>query len=323
MAENTNLSRRSFLTNSTLVGVAGVVAAGTVLNACGSGKEVVEPRAFNDTAPDGPVLKAAIVGCGGRGTGAGLNFLDAGPNLEIVALGDVFQDKIDNCKKRLKEEKNVEVRDEMCFTGWDAIDKVLEQDIDYIICATPPHFRPEHFSKAIAAKKHVFMEKPLGVDPVGLRSVLATTEKAKAMGLSVTTGTQRRHARDYTDIYAKVKSGFIGEITGANCYWNMGKLWHRNAKPEWTEMEAMIRNWVNWCWLSGDHIVEQHIHNIDVVNWFLDSHPIKAVGMGSRQHRGTGDQYDNFSIDFVYENDIHVTSMCRQINGCVNNVNEG
>ena len=324
MGENKNLSRRSFLTNTTVAGVAGVVATGALLNACTDKKKLieVESRKFNDEAPNGKEIKAAIVGCGGRGTGAGLNFLDAGPNLKIVALGDLFQDKVDACRKKLKQQRNNEVPEEMCFVGWDAIDKVLEQDIDYIICATPPHFRPDHFSKAIAAKKNVFLEKPLAVDPVGIRNVLATCEKAKALGLSVTTGTQRRHARDYNDIHDKIKSGVIGEITGGNCYWNMGKLWHRNPQADWTEMEAMLRNWVNWCWLSGDHIVEQHIHNIDVINWFVGSHPIKAVGFGSRQQRITGDQYDNFAIDFTYENEMHVTSMCRQINGCKNNVSE-
>jgi myo-inositol 2-dehydrogenase / D-chiro-inositol 1-dehydrogenase len=323
MSEQRNLSRRSFLTSATAVTAAGLVVTGAVLNACSTEKKpVVEAKKFNDVAPDGKLIKAAVIGCGGRGTGAAINFLDAGPNLQIVAVGDLFQDKIDAFRKQLKEQKGVELADEMCFTGWDAADKVLEQDIDYVILATPPHFRPDHYSKSIAAKKHVFMEKPLAVDPVGIRSVLATTEKAKALGLSVVTGTQRRHARDYNDIYAKIKSGAIGEITGATCYWNQNKLWHRNPQADWSEMEAMIRDWVNWTWLSGDHIVEQHVHNIDVVNWFLDAHPVKAVGFGSRLRRITGDQYDNFSVDYVYENNIHVHSMCRQINGCVNNVSE-
>jgi len=323
MEEKNNLSRRSFLTNAGVVGTVGIVATGAILNSCSKDrKRKVATRPFNDKAPEGKTIRAAVVGCGGRGTGAAIDFLNAGDNLEIIAIGDVFQDKIDNFRKHLKDEKQVELADEKCFIGWDAIDKVLEQDIDYIILATPPHFRPDHYSKAVAARKNVFMEKPLAVDPAGVLSVMATSEKAKALGLSVATGTQRRHARDYSDIYAKVKSGMIGDITGATCYWNQGKLWHRNPHADWSEMEAMIRNWVNWTWLSGDHIVEQHVHNIDVVNWFLESHPIKAVGFGSRLRRITGDQYDNFSVDFIYENDVHVHSMCRQINGCVNNVSE-
>lgn len=323
MEENKNLSRRSFLTKAGVAGAVGVVATGTLLNACSSEKKpVIASRLFNDLAPDGKKIRAGIVGCGGRGTGAAINFLDAGNDLEIVAIGDLFQDKIDNFRKRLLDEKQVELADEKCFLGWDAIDNVLAEDLDYIILATPPHFRPDHFSKAIATRTNVFMEKPVAVDPVGARSVMATAEKAKAMGLSVATGTQRRHARDYNAIYAQVKSGMLGEITGGACYWNQGKLWHVNPRAEWSEMEAMLRNWVNWTWLSGDHIVEQHVHNIDVINWFTESHPIKAVGFGSRLRRITGDQYDNFSVDFIYENDVHVHSMCRQINGCTNNVSE-
>ena len=323
MEEKKNLSRRSFLTNAGVAGAVGLVATGALLNSCADEKKPIIPtRPFNDKAPEGIKIKAAVVGCGGRGTGAAINFLDSGDNLEIVAIGDVFQDKIDNFRKKLKDEKGLELADEKCHVGWDAIDKVLEEDINYIILATPPHFRPDHYSKSIAARKNVFMEKPIAVDPVGVRSVMATTEKAKALGLNVATGTQRRHARDYNDIYAKIKSGMIGEITGGSCYWNQGKLWHKNPQADWSEMEAMLRNWVNWTWLSGDHIVEQHIHNMDVINWFMDSHPVKAVGFGSRLRRITGDQYDNFSVDYIFDNDVHVHSMCRQINGCVNNVSE-
>jgi predicted dehydrogenase len=142
------------------------------------------------------------------------------------------------------------------------------------------------------------------------------------MELSVVTGTQRRHQRDYVATWQQVAEGAIGDIVGANAYWNGGKLWHRDPVKEWTEMEYMIRNWVNWCWLSGDHIVEQHVHNLDVVNWFTGAHPVKAVGVGSRQRRVTGDQFDNFSIDYSFENGMHVHSMCRQINGCDSNVSE-
>ncbi|MDX1314855.1 MAG: dehydrogenase, partial [Eudoraea sp.] len=172
------------------------------------------------------------------------------------------------------------------------------------------------------ARKHVFMEKPVAVDPVGARSIMATAKKADSMGINVVTGTQRRHQRDYVATYAQVKAGAIGDIVGGNVYWNGGKLWHRDSNPDWTEMEWMIRDWVNWTWLSGDHIVEQHVHNLDVFNWFSGMHPVKAVGFGSRQRRVTGDQFDNFSVDFVMENGMHVHSMCRQINGCKNNVSE-
>jgi len=166
------------------------------------------------------------------------------------------------------------------------------------------------------------MEKPVAVDPTGARSVMATGKKADAMGLCVATGTQRRHQRNYVETYKKVAGGMIGDLVGGNVYWNGGKLWHRDPNPDWNEMEYMIRNWVNWTWLSGDHIVEQHVHNLDVAHWFFGAHPVKALGFGSRQRRVTGDQFDNFSVDFVFENGLHLHSMCRQINGCDGGVYE-
>jgi myo-inositol 2-dehydrogenase/D-chiro-inositol 1-dehydrogenase len=222
----------------------------------------------------------------------------------------------------LKTEKNNEVADEMCFTGFDAYQKVIDSGVDLLIIATPPYFRPEHFRAAVAAKKHVFMEKPVAVDPVGARSIMATAKRAETQGLTVITGTQRRHQHVYIETLKQVAAGAIGDIVSANCYWMGGQLWYREHEKGWSDMEYMIRDWVNWCWLSGDHIVEQHVHNLDVINWFADAHPVKAVGMGSRQRRPTGDQFDNFSIDYVYENGMHMHSMCRQINGCQDNVSE-
>jgi predicted dehydrogenase len=166
------------------------------------------------------------------------------------------------------------------------------------------------------------MEKPVAVDPVGVRAVIATSKRAEALGLCVATGTQRRHQRDYVETYKQIIDGAIGEIVAANCYWNQNQLWYRNREKGWSDMEYMIRDWVNWCWLSGDHIVEQHVHNIDVINWFAGSHPVKAVGVGSRLRRPTGDQFDFFSVDFVFANSMHVHSMCRQINGCASQVAE-
>ena len=198
----------------------------------------------------------------------------------------------------------------------------MDSDVDIVILTTPPHFRPEHFVAAIEAKKNVFMEKPVAVDPVGARMIIASSKKAEALGLVVGTGTQRRHQRDYVATYKQIYEGAIGEIISAACYWNQSQLWHRKPQKEWSEMEYMIRDWVNWTWLSGDHIVEQHVHNIDVINWFTGLHPLNAVGFGARHRRVTGDQYDFFSVDFEYENEIRVHSMCRQITGCENNVSE-
>lgn len=310
-------SRRSFIGRAS-AGAAGMVAAPALLHSCAPKTQDVEYTLSTllDQAPDGQELKAGLVGCGGRGTGAAQNFLSAGPNLKVVALADVLQDKLDECKKKLKENKDQDIPDENCFLGFDAFQKLLELDLDVVLLATPPKFRPEHFEAAVQARKHVFMEKPVAVDPVGARSIMATAKKAEGLNLSVITGTQRRHQRDYIALYKQAAGGAIGEMVGGNVYWNGGKLWHKDPNPDWNEMEYMIRDWVNWCWLSGDHIVEQHVHNIDIANWFAGAHPVKALGFGSRQRRVTGDQFDNFSVDLVYENGIHVHSMCRQINGC-------
>jgi predicted dehydrogenase len=320
--KNSSISRRNFLGTAATIGVAGVVVPTIITSCARETKKVVEVPAFLDQAPDGPVLKAGVIGCGGRGTGAAINFLSAGPNLQIVALGDTFQDRVDACREAIKKEKGQDVPVENCFVGFDAYQKVLDAGIDIVILATPPFFRPDHLAAAVQAKKHIFAEKPVCVDPVGARSVMATALKAKGMDLSIATGTQRRHQRDYVASWQQVAQGAIGDIVGGNAWWNGGKLWHRDPNASWSEMEYMIRNWVNWTWLSGDHIVEQHVHNLHVINWFTGSHPVKAVGFGSRLRRVTGDQYDNFSIDYTFENGIHVHSMCRQINGCVNNVSE-
>jgi myo-inositol 2-dehydrogenase / D-chiro-inositol 1-dehydrogenase len=329
-----NFSRRKFLSGAAAVGAAGAMGVGTLASCAGGGETTGNAGVFDfqkreyklppmlDTAPDGPELKAGIIGCGGRGSGAAINFLDAGPNLTITALGDVFQDRVDSLKGKLKNEKNLEVPDENCFVGFDAFEKVIESGVDIVILATPPKFRPEHFEAAVKARKHVFMEKPLAVDSAGIRQIIAAAKMADSQGLKVVTGTQRRHQHNYVNLWNEINNNGIGHIVSANVYWNGGKLWHRDNNPSWSEMEWMIRDWVNWCWLSGDHIVEQHVHNIDVASWFIGEHPVKAVGFGSRQRRVTGDQYDNFSIDYIYEDGRHVHSMCRQINGCANGVYE-
>ncbi len=329
-----NVSRRKFLASAATVGAASAMGVGTLASCNGGGETSGAAGVFNfqkrdytlppmlGTAPDGPVLKAGVIGCGGRGTGAALNFLDAGPNLTVTALGDVFQDRIDNCREKIKTEKGVEIPLENCFVGFDNFEKVIDSGVDIVILATPPKFRPDHFEAAVKARKHVFMEKPLAVDSAGIRQIIAASKMADSQGLKVVTGTQRRHQHNYVNLWNEINNNGIGHIVSANVYWNGGKLWHRDNNPSWSEMEWMIRDWVNWCWLSGDHIVEQHVHNIDVANWFIGAHPVKAVGFGSRQRRVTGDQFDNFSIDYIYEDGRHVHSMCRQINGCANGVYE-
>ena len=322
--KKSGISRRSFL-GTTAVGAVGIVAP-VIITSCSSGKakpfQAVDNGTWLDAAPDGPVLKAGVIGCGGRGRGAAINFLNSGPNLQITALGDTFSDRLEEARAVILKQKNQEVPEENCFVGFDAFQKVIESGVDIVILATPPFFRPEHLAAAVAARKHIFAEKPVCVDPTGARSVMATALKAKEMGLTIVTGTQRRHQRNYVANYNQVKAGAIGDIVGGNVWWNGGKLWHRDKNPSWSEMEWMIRDWVNWTWLSGDHIVEQHVHNIDVLNWFTGSHPVIAHGMGSRLRRVTGDQYDNFSIEYIFEDGRRFHSQCRQINGCWNSVSE-
>jgi predicted dehydrogenase len=318
-------SRREFIEAIGAIGAVGAV--GAMVSSCSGG---VGDQYANypwppllEQAPDGPVLRAGLIGCGGRGTGAATDFLSAGPNLEVVALADCFRDRLDNCRDKLREEKGVEVPEESCFSGFEAYQQLVESDIDLVLVATPPYFRPTHFEAAVEARKHVFMEKPLAVDPVGARSIMTTARKADGLGLCVVTGTQRRHQADYLATFREITRGAIGDVVSANCYWNGTVPWWRDRQPNWTDMEYMVRDWVNWTWLSGDHIVEQHVHNLDVVNWYLgDAHPEKAVGFGGRWRRPSGDQYDFFSIDFTYEDDRHVHSMCRQMSGCANNVSE-
>jgi predicted dehydrogenase len=212
------------------------------------------------------------------------------------------------------------VPDENCFVGFDAYKKLLATEIDIVIQATPPHFRPEHFAAAVDARKHVFIEKPVAVDAVGVRSIMETSDKADAFGLCVVTGTQFRHMKSFIENYNRVVEGAIGDIVAAHAYSLRGQLWYREPQEGWSDMEAMLRDWVNWQWLSGDHIVEQHIHGIDVINWFTNARPVKALGMGGRARRVTGDQYDFFSIDYELESGVHLHTQCRQIDGCTNNI---
>jgi predicted dehydrogenase len=311
------INRRNFISKTAI----GAIGAAGILNACSGEKpkkdEIQLPELL-EQAPDGKVLKAGLIGCGGRGTGAAINFLDAGPNLQLTALGDVFQDKIDNCRAELKTQRNIEIADENCFLGFDSYQKVIDSGVDIVLLCTPPHFRPAHVEAAVMARKHIFMEKPIAVDPVGARSVLASAKKAEAIGLSMVSGTIRRVQKDYMETWRRVANGEIGEITGASIIRNGGALWHRIRQPQWSDMEYMLRNWVNFCWLSGDHITEQFIHEIDVMNWHLGQNPESAIGWGGRQRRITGDQYDFFSIEYVYGNGLRTHCAARQINGCTN-----
>lgn len=308
-------------------------AASVMLTSCGGGEKADALKPLKeagtyyipelpDKATDGKELKAGVIGCGGRGSGAAFNFLNAANGVTIVALGDTFQERVDNLANKLKSEKNIDIPADKRFVGLDAYKQVIDSGVDLVLIATPPVFRPVHFQYATEKGKHSFLEKPICVDAAGYRTIVATAKQAQAKNLSVITGTQRHHQRNYVESYKKIMEGAIGDITGGVVYWNGGKLWHRDRRPEWNDCEAMIKDWVNWKWLSGDHIVEQHVHNIDVFTWFSGLKPVSAVGFGSRQRRVTGDQFDNFSVDFTMDNGVHLHSMCRQIDGCVNNISE-
>jgi len=313
------IERRKFITDTALAAAA--IGSLGVMASCSdksSGKKEEQLPVLLDRAPDGQPLKAGLIGCGGRGTGAAINFIDAGSDLTITALGDVFRDKLDQCREQLREQRNVEIADENCFIGFDSYEKVIDSGVDVVLLCTPPHFRPIHIDAAVKAGKHIFLEKPCAVDPVGARSVLVSVERAKEKGLCMVSGTIRRVQKDFMETRRRVINGEIGDIVSAHIIRNGGSLWVIRRKPGWTDMEYMLRNWANFCWLSGDHIVEQFIHEIDVMNWYLQKIPVKAIGWGGRQRRVTGDQYDFFSIEYVYDNGMHTHCAARQITGCSN-----
>ena len=318
-----NIGRRKFIGTAALAGI-GLAGAGAALSSCKrkTGNADLSLPPVLRGAPKGKKLRAGLIGSGDRGTGAAINFISSGPELEIIALADIFQDKIDACRERFAS-FNLPVPAENCFTGFDGYKKLMAlPEVDVVLLATPPQFRPEHFLEAVMTNKHVFSEKPSAVDPVGIRSIITSAKKAEAIGLNVVTGTQRRHQEDYLATYQEVMNGAIGKITSAKAFWNQNHVWYREREPGWNDMEYMIRNWNNFCWLCGDHILDTHVHNIDVINWFMGKHPEKAIGYGGRARRVTGDQYDFFSVDFDYGNGISSHSMCRQIDSCANGTGE-
>lgn len=276
-------------------------------------------------------MKVGVIGCGGRGTGAAANILEASPDVEIWALSDVLPERVASCRSGLtgldtEYAQRAAVPEERCYTGFAGYKKLLEhKEIDIVILATPPGFRPAQFEAAVKAGKHIFVEKPVGVDPVGVRRVMAAGEEAKAKGLCVVAGTQRRHETCYLDVMKRLKEGGIGRLVSASCYWNQGGLWMNPRQPEWSDMEWQLRNWLYFTWLSGDHIVEQHVHNLDVINWAAGSHPVSCWAMGGRQSRTSaayGHIYDHFAVQYEYADGLNMTSFCRQIDGCDSRVEE-
>ena len=311
-------SRRQFLGDAAALGLLGAVGTGSILSSCKSENSKYEAPVFRDIAPDGPPLKAGLIGCGGRGTGAALNFLNAGPNLKITAIGDLFQHRIDKCRKTLKERADNDISEENCFVGFDAYKNVITSDVDIILQVTPQHFRPLHFKEAVQAKKNIFIEKPAGVDPVGVRSVMASGKVAEAAGLTVVAGTNFRHQRDFLTTYSMVKNGAIGDLISANAYDIRGKVWHVNRQPGWSDMETMLRDWMNWYWLSGGDNVDIAVHQIDMINMYFGKHPVKALGFGGRHRRLTGDVYDFYSVEYTFDDGRTFECKTRCIGGCDN-----
>jgi predicted dehydrogenase len=246
-------------------------------------------------------------------------------NVRIVALADLFRDRLDRCREQLKKAGN-EVADDACFTGFDACRKVLAiPDVNYVILAAPPNFRPMQLRAAVEAGKHAFIEKPAAVDGPGVRSIIESGELAAKKNLGIAAGVQRRHQPGYQETIKMIHDGAIGEIVEARCYWNGGELWYVPREPGWSEMEYQLRNWCYYTWLSGDHVVEQHVHNLDIMNWVLGKQPIRASALGGRQRRtgkDFGHIYDHFAAEFEYPNGLVMLSQCRQMNGCTNRVGE-
>jgi predicted dehydrogenase len=253
-------------------------------------------------------------------------FQTPGPT-KLVAVADAFEDRISACLEGLSRTHGdkVSVPADHRFVGFDGYQEVLQCNIDVVVLATPPGFRPLHFEAAVQAKKHIFMEKPVAVDVPGVRRVLHANEHAKANNLMVAVGLQRHHEPNYHETIARLQEGAIGEILLTRAYWNSGGLWVRERKPEWTEMEYQMRNWYYFNWLCGDHIVEQHIHNMDVINWLMDDYPISANGQGGREVRtglDYGQIFDHHFVEFTYANGAKMFSQCRHIDGCWNSVSE-
>jgi myo-inositol 2-dehydrogenase / D-chiro-inositol 1-dehydrogenase len=265
-------------------------------------------------------FRVGLIGCGGRGSGAANQTLSVtGPNIKLVAMGDVFADRVTSAHEQLKNQHGarVEVPESNRFVGFDAYEKILAMpDVNVVILATPPGFRPFQIEAAVKAGKHIFTEKPVCVDSFGAQLCMSAAKEADAKGLKIVAGLQRRYQTSYLESYKRFQDGLIGDIVSARVYWNDTRPWVRDRMPDDTEMSYQLRNWYHFNWLSGDNIVEQHIHNIDIANWFLgDKHPTKARGVGGRQvltEAKYGEIFDHHCVEFFYD-DLVVHSYCEHV----------
>jgi len=324
------LTRRSFLSKSAVVGAAA------------SAFTIIKPELVRGAGKER--LRAGLVGCGGRGTEAAVDLLTADPNVELVAMGDIFEDKLEGSLADMRDPKylmdasprsaadftgkplaelvesvreRVKVDAEHRFCSFDAFRKVIASDIDVVLLCTPPGHRPEHFEAAIKARKHVFTEKPIATDPVGTRRFMAAARKAEQMKLTVVAGTQRRSQREVIETVQKIRDGAIGEVVALSANYLSTPVMHVDRRdPKWGDMEWQHRNWYSFLWICGDQLVEQHVHMIDFCNWVIGAHPVSVVASGGVAWRPReelyGNIYDHLSADFVYPNGVRLNSICRQ-----------
>jgi len=307
-----NPSRREFVKTSALL-TGGLLAPSFLI-----------PGAY--AAPQNH-LKLALIGCGGRGTGAVFQAFDTGHPIKLVAMADAFEDRLEGSYKPIIEKygkDKVDVPQERRFVGFDAYKKAIAE-ADVVILASPPGFRPSHFEEAVRQGKQIFMEKPVATDAAGIRKVLAAAEVAKAKKLNVVVGLQRHYQNNYREVMKRIQDGALGDIVGGQVYWNDGGVWVKQRTPGQTEMEYQMRNWYYFNWLCGDHIVEQHVHNIDVANWAKNGYPVKAEGTGGRAVRTGkehGEIFDHHVLTFTYADGTVIHSECRHFPGAANRVDE-
>ncbi len=314
MSQNQS-TRRDFLKTTAIAAGAAATTLGIAQTAHAAGSDKI---------------KVALIGCGGRGSGAIENCLTADPSIHVVAVADAFQHKATNEARELRRKfpDRVEIPNDRVFVGLDAYLKAIDCGIDMIVTATPPGFRPLIYSAAIKAGKHVFMEKPCCVDAPGFNVLMETNKLAEAKGLKVGVGLQRRHQANYLESIARVREGSLGKLMLLQAFWNGGGIWNRPREKGMTEMQYQVNNWYHFCWASGDNICEQHVHNLDVCNWVMDDHPVEANGMGGCTERylgewkGTGQIFDHHFIEFTYKDGTKLYSQCRQMANTWENVSE-
>lgn len=304
-AESNTMKRRSFVKQSALT--AGTLPLFTAITS--------KSASAND------LIMVGIVGCGGRGKAAMQDAIRAYNGTRIVTAADLFQDRIRSLRAVLYK-YDYQLANNLCFEGWTAFQDVLNADIDYVVLATPPVFRPMMLRAAIEAGKHVFMEKPAAVDAPGIRSILETAKLADEKGLSIVAGTQRRHQASYRETISRIHDGAIGDIQQLNVYWCGGPIGFRPRQNNMSEMEYQIRNWYHYLWLSGDHIVEQHVHNLDIGCWAMDAYPVTARGYGGRSWQEMGNIWDHHTVEYDFENGVRMMSMCEQMPGGLSKVEE-